>query len=168
MLCGRPIAMCGGRNRSVLAEPGADDACAGGRPLLELAAYAPVGGVLAIDVAVVGKPAGVIVEQQLTAGPALGGHVQDRPGVDFFVVGGGGNGRSRTRPLQRGDIFPGGEQAGADQYADRDHAQRLAQTGETVRAAFSSAGAAVHGTAANSAPGLNARVSIPTRRGTRA
>src|ERR1700720_107919 len=71
----------------VLAEPVGDDARAGRRPLLGLIAVdAAIGGVLAIDRAVVGETAGVIVEQHLTAVTALLGHVQDRSGIDFSGI----------------------------------------------------------------------------------
>src|SRR5580704_16322971 len=69
----------GYRDELVLAEPVGDDARTGGRPLLGQIAVDPaIGGVLAIDRAVVGETAGVIVEQHLMAVAALLGHVQDR------------------------------------------------------------------------------------------
>src|SRR5579862_694870 len=127
--------------RELVAEPVGDDARTGGRPLLgQTAVDAAIGGVLAIDRAVVGETAGVIVEQHLTAVTAVLGHVQDRPGIDFSGISGR---RRRSHPMLYGEIIGDREQAGAEHGADRDHAKTLA---DTLGAAFLAEGTAVHGT----------------------
>src|SRR6202023_1259006 len=114
---GQSLCRAIGRDGLVLAEPVGDDARAGRRPLLGLIAVdAAMGGVLASAGAVVGETAGVIVEQHLTAVTALLGHVQDRSGIDFSGISGR---RRRSHPVLLSEIIGDGEQAGAEQGADR-------------------------------------------------
>src|SRR5580698_9790863 len=130
-----------GERDLVPAEPVGDDPRTGGRPLLgQIAVDATIGGILAIDRAVVGETAGVIVEQHLTAVAALLGHVEDRSGIDFPGIAGR---RCRSHPVLYGEIIGDGEQAGAEQGADRDHAKALA---DALGAALLADVAAVHGT----------------------
>src|SRR5580704_17799400 len=129
-----------GYRDELVAEPVGDDSRPGGRPLLGLIAVdAAIGGVLAIDRAVVGETAGVIVEQHLMAVTALLGHVQDRSGIDFSGIP---SRRCRSHPVLHGEIVGDGEQAGAEHGADRDHAKTLA---DALGTALLAECAAVHG-----------------------
>src|SRR4029077_10676580 len=130
----------------LVAEPVGDDARTGGRPLLgQIAVDAAIGGVLAIDRAVVDETAGLIVEQHLMAVAPLLGHVQDRPGIDFSGIS---SHRRRSHPVLRGEIIGDGEQASAEQAADCNHAKALTDAFGT--ASFPVC-AAVHGRSYSSA-----------------
>src|ERR1700730_12827336 len=80
---GQSLCRAIGRDGLVLAEPVGDDARTGRRPLLGLIAVdATVGGILAIDRAVVGETAGVIVEQHLMSVTGLSRAVADTYQID--------------------------------------------------------------------------------------